>query len=75
MEDCTPETRSRTLAEALPMEQARVRELVRIYREIPAGVFAATMMENSLRAADKASAEQDTVAMLRALQDLQSYTE
>lgn len=67
------ETRSYTLAEALPMEQARVRELICVYREIPAGVFAVTLMEMSLRAADKASAERDTVAMLRALQDLQSY--
>lgn len=75
MEDYTPETRSYTLAEALPMEQARVRELLTLYRSIPAGAFAAMMMEQSLRRADMASAEQNTVEMLRALQDLQTFTE
>lgn len=62
------------LAEALPKEQARVRELIEMYREIgPAGAFARMMMEHSLRAADKAASEGDVVAMLRAYEDLKGY--
>jgi hypothetical protein len=36
------------LTEALPKEQQRVRELLPLYDEIPAGGFAATMMRASL---------------------------
>ena len=64
-----------TLAEALPREQARVRALLPIYREIgPAANFAIHMMEQSLQAADRAAASGDVVAMLRALKDLQEYS-
>ena len=65
-------TRSYTLAEALPMEQSRVRELLVQYKAIgPAGAFGAAMLEQALSDADKAAAEQDTVAMLRAYQQLE----
>ena len=64
-----------TLAEALPREQARVRALIPIYREIgPPGAFALMMMERSLQAADQAAASGDVVAMLRALEDLRGYS-
>lgn len=62
-----------TLGEALPKEQARVREVLGIYKSIgPAGAFGATMIEASLRAADQAVMSGDPVAMLRAYQDLKS---
>lgn len=60
-----------SLAEALPLEQARVREVLELFKSIgPAGMFGAAMIETSLRAADKAAASGDVVAMLRAYQDL-----
>ena len=62
-----------TLAEALPKEQQRVRELLPIYDEIPAGIFAATMMRQSLTRADQAASSGDVVAMLAAYEDLKVY--
>jgi hypothetical protein len=63
-----------TLAEALPKEQARVRELIGIYKSIgPAGAFGAALMEASLRVADVAVMSGDPVAMLRCLEDLRGY--
>ena len=60
-----------SLAEALPLEQARVREILAIYKELgPVGAFGAHMIEQDLAAADRASAAGDTVAMLRAYQTL-----
>ena len=65
-----------TLAEALPKEQTRVRRVLGYYKEIgPAGAFGAMMIEQSLRAADQAVMSGDTVAMLRALKDLQGIKE
>ncbi len=65
-----------SLGEALPKEQARVRELILQYRDPMlggSGVFAAAMMENSLREADQAVMSGDVVAMLRAYEDLKGY--
>ena len=65
-----------SLGEALPKEQARVRELIVQYRgpELGgSGIFAATMMENSLKEADKAIMSGDVVAMIRAYEDLKEY--
>lgn len=60
-----------SLAEALPLEQARVREVLEAFKSIgPAGMFGAAMIEASLRAADQAASSGDVVAMLRAYQDL-----
>jgi len=66
-----------TLAEALPREQARVREVFKHYqdcqREMGSRVnchFAIAMINSSLAAAEKAAAEGDVVAMLRCYQDL-----
>ena len=61
-----------TLAEALPREIARVRELLGHYRELgPVGAFGAAMLEQDLRAADQAMAAGDVVAMIRAYKALQ----
>lgn len=60
-----------SLAEALPKEQARVREVLGYYKEIgPAGMFGSTMIEQSLKKADEASASGDVIAMMRAYEDL-----
>lgn len=63
---------TKTLAEALPEECARVREVLAIYKSIgPAGMFGAAMIEQDLRAADRAMVSGDVVAMLAALKTLQ----
>ena len=65
-----------TLGEALPKEQARVRELILLYRDPElkgAGNLAAMMMEQSLKAADQAVISGDIVAMMRAYEDLKGY--
>lgn len=62
-----------TLADALPKEQQRVRELLPMYDAIPTGVFAATMMRQSLARAEQAAASGDVVAMLAAYEDLKGY--
>ncbi len=60
-----------SLGEALPVEMARVREVLGHYKEIgPAGMFGAAMIEQSLRMADQAVMSGDVVAMIRAYQDL-----
>lgn len=60
-----------TLGDALPKEMARVREVLGHYKEIgPAGAFGAAMIEQDLRAADKAVMSGDLVAMLRAYETL-----
>lgn len=69
------ETKIDTLADALPREQERVRELLVQYVEIgPAGAFAAAMMRQSLARADQAVMSGDVVAMLRSLEDLRGFT-
>ncbi len=65
-----------SLAEALPKEQARVRELIVMYRDPlleGAGNIAATMMEQSLAAADRAIMSGDVIAMIRCYEDLKGY--
>lgn len=60
-----------SLAEALPREQARVREILGHYREIgPAGMFGAAFIEADLREADQAVMSGDVVRMLRAYEKL-----
>lgn len=61
-----------SLADEYPKEQARVRKVLGYYKDIgPAGAFGATMIEDLLRRADKASAEQDTVEMIRCFKEMQ----
>ena len=65
-----------TLGDALPQECARVRKLKELYLSLPnaAGQIAAMLMEITLRKADQAMIEGDTVAMLRIYQDLKDFT-
>lgn len=61
-----------TLADALPKEMARVREVLGLYRQIgPAGMFGAAMIEQDLQRADRAVMSGDPVAMIQALTALQ----
>ena len=65
-----------SLGEALPKEQARVRDLIVQYRDPMlngAGNFAAMMMEQDLQAADKAVMEGDVVEMIRVYQKLKEW--
>jgi len=60
-----------TLAEAIPIEQARVRELLKHYHSIgPIGVFGAAMLERAMANMDRALASGDIVEMLRAYEAL-----
>lgn len=66
----------KSLAEALPEEQARVRELIVMFRDPEingAGDIAAALMEQSLAAADRAIISGDVVAMMRCYEDLKGY--
>jgi hypothetical protein len=69
------DTGTESLAESLPREQQRVRDLLLIYDAIPTGIFAATMMRQSLAAAERAAASGDVVAMIAAYEDLKGYKE
>ncbi len=61
-----------TLADALPRECARVREVLGHYKDIGAvGMFGAAFIEQDLRAADAAMVSGDVVAMIQALKALQ----
>lgn len=64
-----------SLGEELPKEMARVRdEVLPEYIAIGAqGMFAATMMRQSLDAAAKAMASGDVVAMIKAYEDLKGF--
>ncbi len=60
-----------TLGEALPKEQARVREIWGHYKEIGrAGVFGAALIEKDLKRADEAVMSGDLVEMIRAYNTL-----
>lgn len=64
-------TESKSLAQALPEQQARVRELLGEYKALgPVGQFGAMMLERDLAAADQAVMSGDVVAMLRAYEAL-----
>ena len=63
---------SESLAEALPKEMARVREVLGHYKEIgPAGMFGAAFIEQDLREADQAIMSGDLVRMIKAYKKLQ----
>ena len=65
-----------SLADELPRQQERCRELLEIYNSIgPAGAFAAYMIKDSLSKAEKAASSGDLASMVAACKDLQSYSE
>lgn len=62
-----------TLAEALPAEQERVRELLPIYESVPNGIFVVTMMRDALSRAEKAAASGDVIGMIRSYEELKGF--
>ncbi len=63
-----------TLGDAYPKEQARVRELLGLYKELgPSGVFGATMIEADLKEADAAAVSGDLARMIRAFNELKNW--
>jgi hypothetical protein len=64
---------ARSLAEAYPDEQARCRELLKRHATIgQAGQFGYMVIKSIVAEADKAAAEQDVVAMLRAYEKMKT---
>ena len=59
------------LIEGLQKELERNRELLRAYKEIPAGAFGAVMIEQGIKETEKAIAEGDIVKMLACYKKLQ----
>lgn len=65
-----------TVGDDFPRQQARVREILGLYRQIgPAGAFGAAMIEQTLRRADAAIASGDIVAILRSYEELREVKE
>jgi vacuolar-type H+-ATPase subunit D/Vma8 len=64
------EKKMESLAEALPKEQQRVRELLTEYEAIPAGAFGAAMIRQALDRAEIASASGDLAEMIRSYEEL-----
>lgn len=63
-----------SLGDEFPKEQARLREVLGNYKEIgPAGLFAVSMIEQTLRRADEAAISGDLVAMIKVFQEMKQY--
>jgi len=65
-----------TLADALPKEIERVREIIKEYEDPMlegAGTFAAAMMKGSISLAEKAIMQGDVVSMLQCYNELKGY--
>jgi hypothetical protein len=64
------------LIEGLQQEIKRVNEIIKVYEDPllnGSGAFAAAMMKGSVKIAENAIATMNTVAMLKALNDLKEY--
>lgn len=70
-----PHAITQSLAQGLPEQQARVRDIIAVYRALPdnAGWPASLLMTQSLQRAERAAAEGDVVAMAIAYTDLSGY--
>jgi len=66
-----------TLADALPREQARCREMLEHALELPpqSGFFLVATLREALAQAERAAASGDVVAILRAYQMLSEFKE
>ncbi len=58
------------MIEGLNIELTRNREVLKCYEEIPQEVFGATMIRQAIKNAEDAILDMDTVAMIRAFQEL-----
>ncbi len=63
------------LIEGLQREANRVRDLIKVYESIPnnAGALAAIMMGHSISNAEREIAKGDTIGMMLAYSDLETY--
>ncbi len=61
---------NQNLMDGLLSELNRVREVKKIYDEIPQGAFGSKMIQISIGKAEKAISDNDTVAMIVAYKDL-----
>ena len=63
------------IIEGLHQEMDRVREIIKIYDEVPnnAGAFASGIMKNSIKNAEMLIAIGDTIGMMKAYNDLKDY--
>ncbi len=61
---------SENIMQGLLNEITRCREVLKMYEEIPQGIFGATMIKASLARAEKAIIDNDVVEIVRAYQDL-----
>lgn len=69
------EINTESLDEAIPEEQARVREILAVYKSTgAAGAMAATTVEKSLRRCDEAVASGNVIKMIESYRDLKSYS-
>lgn len=64
---------TQNLIEGLFAEMNRVRLIIKVYEETPAGNFAASLMKISIKECEKAIANGDVVAMVKSYQDLTDY--
>ena len=53
-------------------ELERNREILKLYKEIPSGVFGAVMIRDAIWSGEKAIADGDTVAMISAYKELEA---
>lgn len=60
------------LIEGLLAELNRNREILKLYEDIPTGTFGAIMIKESIITAERAMSEGDTVAMMRAYEELKA---
>ena len=66
-------TESTSVGEDFPKQQARVREVLKLYHDIgPAGAFGAIMIETTLREADEAQASGDIIKILQSYESLKA---
>lgn len=70
----TDNDQATSLGTEFPKMQAHCRELLQTYRDIgAAGVFGATMIEQTLREADAAAISGDVVEMLRVYKKMKDH--
>lgn len=65
---------SENIIEGIQRQCARIRdEVLPEYDRIPTGIFAATLMRQSIKRAEAAIARGDVIAMIAAYKDLEGY--
>lgn len=62
------------LIDGLHSEMNRVREVISVYNDIPAGALAAAIMKNAIREAEESISSGDVMRMLRAYEELKGFT-